>query len=51
MDRIEAKLNRSAENLLDDVNLQFEQADKRLTGPIATLHNELERNIALLLEV
>ena len=50
MNRIEAMLNRSTENLTSDVKLQFEQADNRLTGPIATLHGELERNIALLLE-
>jgi len=51
MDRIEAKLGQSSDNLISDVRLQFEQADKRLSGPIATLHKELESNIAKLLEV
>ena len=51
MNRIESMLDRSTDNLTSDVELQFKQADKRLAGPIATLHEELERNIALLLEV
>ena len=51
MDRIEAMLDKSTDNLTGDVELQFEQADKRLSGPIGTLHDELERNIALLLDV
>ena len=51
MNRIEAMLGRSTDNLTGDVELQFKQADKRLSGPIATLHDELERNIALLLSV
>ena len=51
MDRISVMLDKATSNLLADVNLQFEQADKRMSGMIATLHNELERNIALLLAV
>ena len=49
MNRIEAQMNRCAENLDGDLLLQFEQAARRLTGQVATLHRELKSNIALLL--
>ena len=38
-----------AENLLSDADIQERQADKRLNGPITVLHDELERNLSLLL--
>ena len=49
MNRIQVMLERCTDDLTNDVQLQFKQADKRLTGPIAVLHDELERNIRLLL--
>ena len=51
MNRIESMLNRCVGNLTDDVKLQFEQADGRMTGPIAVLHDELQHSISLLLAV
>ncbi|MCL2122048.1 MAG: hypothetical protein FWH28_07355 [Clostridiales bacterium] len=48
MSRLEIMFNRCAENLNEDILLQFTQADRRLKGPIATLHGELTQNLSLL---
>ena len=49
MDRIQTSLDRCADNLTADVELQFVHADSTLSGPVSLLHDELERNIARLL--
>jgi len=36
------------ENLMEDVDLQSRQAQSRLSGPIALLHDELAQNLSLL---
>ena len=51
MNRVEAQMNRCAENLDEDLLLQFEQAYRRLSGHIALLRGELTKNIDLLLAV
>ncbi|MCL2046668.1 MAG: hypothetical protein FWG88_09840 [Oscillospiraceae bacterium] len=49
MNRIEMQINRCADNLDDDLQLQFNQAERRLMGQVTTLRNELKSNIATLL--
>lgn len=48
MNRIMIAFTRCGDNLNEDIKLQFEQANRRLNGPIATLNDELSHNLELL---
>jgi len=49
INRMMAMFERSIDNMLSDIALQQEQSENRMKGPIKTLHDELESNIARLL--
>ena len=49
MGRIETMFTICGNNLNSDLELQLLQAERRLNGPVATLHDELSANFALLL--
>ena len=49
LDRINRMFTVCGENLDADMNLQVRQAERRLSGPIALLYGELERNLAILI--
>lgn len=48
MNRIMTAFTKCGDNLNEDIRMQFNQADRRLKGPIATLHDELSQNLGLL---
>lgn len=48
MNRITIMFDRCDENLQKDLDLQTTQAERRMKGPIAKLHDELARNLSLL---
>jgi len=48
MTRIIRMFNICEENLNSDIELQFTQAERRLNGPIAQLHGELNKNLEIL---
>ena len=47
--RIDRMFSRCFVNLMDDLDMQSRQAKSRLDGPVQLLHDELERNLALLI--